>query len=267
MKTRYVGAVCAALFIIGISAPARSAVIDAYFGMNFTGVGDASGYLAANMEVDLTSITYIGGGGLTYTTSMPVFPGEMAPDINRTGLPDGIYATFNSSTGQWEFVAPTFSPTYTTTTSGDGETTRTIGATVPINWGTSGAFPTIQIQSITAEVSFTAGAGNWTGAFATPYTVGLIPAGPNTELTSALSGPQGDIYGSLAGAVGNPTRTAIVTSVPSGSGLEPLIGAGFGDFIFAAATPTPVPMPAAVWLFGSGLLGLIGFARRKARST
>jgi len=25
-----------------------------------------------------------------------------------------------------------------------------------------------------------------------------------------------------------------------------------------------VPIPAAVWLFGSGLLGLVGFARRKA---
>lgn len=28
--------------------------------------------------------------------------------------------------------------------------------------------------------------------------------------------------------------------------------------------PNPVPVPAAVWLFGSGLLGLIGVARRKA---
>lgn len=27
----------------------------------------------------------------------------------------------------------------------------------------------------------------------------------------------------------------------------------------------PIPLPAAAWLFGSGLLGLIGFARRKAR--
>ncbi len=26
---------------------------------------------------------------------------------------------------------------------------------------------------------------------------------------------------------------------------------------------TPVPIPAAVWLFGSGLLGLIGFSKRK----
>lgn len=29
-------------------------------------------------------------------------------------------------------------------------------------------------------------------------------------------------------------------------------------------TPTAVPIPGAVWLFGSGLLGLIGMARRKA---
>ncbi|MDO8706132.1 MAG: VPLPA-CTERM sorting domain-containing protein [Sulfuricaulis sp.] len=30
-------------------------------------------------------------------------------------------------------------------------------------------------------------------------------------------------------------------------------------------TAAPIPVPAAVWLFGSGLLGLIGIARRKAR--
>ena len=29
-------------------------------------------------------------------------------------------------------------------------------------------------------------------------------------------------------------------------------------------TPSAVPVPAAVWLFGSGLLGLIGVVRRKA---
>ena len=29
------------------------------------------------------------------------------------------------------------------------------------------------------------------------------------------------------------------------------------------ATPAPVPIPAAVWLFGSGLLGLMGFSQRR----
>jgi len=30
--------------------------------------------------------------------------------------------------------------------------------------------------------------------------------------------------------------------------------------------PAPVPVPAAVWLFGSGLVGLVGLARRKMRA-
>ena len=36
-----------------------------------------------------------------------------------------------------------------------------------------------------------------------------------------------------------------------------------GGWFYQANIP-PVPVPAAVWLFGSGLIGLIGFARRKA---
>ncbi len=32
---------------------------------------------------------------------------------------------------------------------------------------------------------------------------------------------------------------------------------------FQVAAPVPVPVPAAIWFFGSGLIGLIGLARRK----
>ena len=35
------------------------------------------------------------------------------------------------------------------------------------------------------------------------------------------------------------------------------------DYRYASFQPSAVPVPAAVWLFGSGLLGLIGVARRK----
>lgn len=31
------------------------------------------------------------------------------------------------------------------------------------------------------------------------------------------------------------------------------------------ASPSPVPVPAAVWLFGSALIGLVGFSKRKDR--
>lgn len=36
---------------------------------------------------------------------------------------------------------------------------------------------------------------------------------------------------------------------------------------FGGGTPTAVPLPAAAWLFGSGLLGLVGVARRKTRAS
>ncbi len=36
------------------------------------------------------------------------------------------------------------------------------------------------------------------------------------------------------------------------------------DYVTGQVQVTPVPVPAAVWLFGSGLLGLVGVARRKA---
>jgi hypothetical protein len=35
----------------------------------------------------------------------------------------------------------------------------------------------------------------------------------------------------------------------------------------ACPTVAAVPVPAAVWLFGSGLLGLVGIARRKKRNS
>jgi hypothetical protein len=36
------------------------------------------------------------------------------------------------------------------------------------------------------------------------------------------------------------------------------------EFYFAKATEVPeVPLPAAVWLFGSALVGIAGLARRK----
>ncbi|HQU17212.1 MAG: hypothetical protein B7Z74_00915 [Deltaproteobacteria bacterium 21-66-5] len=43
--------------------------------------------------------------------------------------------------------------------------------------------------------------------------------------------------------------------------------AGFNaNFNLNGITPAPVPIPAAVWLFGSGLLGLVGVGRRKRLS-
>ena len=39
-----------------------------------------------------------------------------------------------------------------------------------------------------------------------------------------------------------------------------------GTMVCTDCAPPPIPVPAAVWLFGSGLLGLVGVARRKAKA-
>ncbi len=45
---------------------------------------------------------------------------------------------------------------------------------------------------------------------------------------------------------------------------SPTIGTNSAiGWLIVSDVPAPVPVPAAVWLFGSGLIGLIGLARRK----
>ena len=75
-----------------------------------------------------------------------------------------------------------------------------------------------------------------------------------------------------AGVISSSTITPIITNLGTTfidpdslnqtlriSWTDSLNGAGFG----AEVVFSPVPIPAAVWLFGSGLLGLVGMARRK----
>jgi len=55
------------------------------------------------------------------------------------------------------------------------------------------------------------------------------------------------------GTVENPSMCVGVESVPMDNGV----------FIGSTIAVNAVPVPPAVWLFGSGLLGLVGMARRK----
>jgi len=59
------------------------------------------------------------------------------------------------------------------------------------------------------------------------------------------------------GGVGFSALDAGATETQAGAGL----GEDLDNLVFAVVTP--VPIPSAIWLFGSGLLGLVGIARRK----
>ena len=75
----------------------------------------------------------------------------------------------------------------------------------------------------------------------------------------------------------NPTSTAMYFQLRA---FDPVGGGNSGDSVDwwirdaklssipdPGTNPSPVPVPAAVWLFGSGLAGLIASARRKSKTT
>ncbi len=99
---------------------------------------------------------------------------------------------------------------------------------------------------------------------------------PSPQWTLEESDPTPTIFDLTVGADGlTTTHVVIAPAFERGEGIyNVLIGNGtFGintgnfdtpiDYTMTFET-TVVPIPATVWLFGSGLLGLVGIARRKA---
>jgi hypothetical protein len=90
--------------------------------------------------------------------------------------------------------------------------------------------------------------------------------GPGYVGGSATNGPTGTTLWMLSSIDGNGDGIMGIP-MPTGDASAPF--AGFNANFNANLTPTPdpvVPIPAAAWLFGSGLLGLVGIARRKKNS-
>ena len=102
----------------------------------------------------------------------------------------------------------------------------------------------------------------------------LIPITPKTGLVDGVFYDGGPI---LVPGVTTSVTFTFDPAFPEVDGLinfEGLIEIGAGAAAFEAAsigagdysliiTPSAIPIPAAVWLFSSGLIGLVGIARRK----
>ena len=81
------------------------------------------------------------------------------------------------------------------------------------------------------------------------------------NVMSSVSGITGDAQ---TGSFGSSTSAAVNTSDPySLTILATIEHTGAGQITSFDAIASPIPVPAAVWLFGSGLLGLVGVARRR----
>ena len=71
--------------------------------------------------------------------------------------------------------------------------------------------------------------------------------------------------GGITTYTSTPVDTGSLTDPYGIAGLAAIDGATPGSHRNFNFTITAVPIPSAVWLFGSGLLGLVGVARRKKR--
>jgi hypothetical protein len=69
--------------------------------------------------------------------------------------------------------------------------------------------------------------------------------------------------GSVAPVTDGPTLHAAGVNTDIGIDLSFVLSKGDSITVTTRFEVTPVPVPAAIWLFGSGLLGLVGIARRK----
>ena len=144
-----------------------------------------------------------------------------------------------------------------------------------------------QAANVTITLARQAGVGTF-GALLTPaFSIyqgwGTGPTGPNGE--SHYFNPTGNLTAndpdnlwawsasqvSYLGHDANPGSLTSLTrtfSLAAGqyslnfSGNPAVSGSGVQGYQATLAT-APVPVPTAVWLFGSGLVGLIGFARRR----
>jgi hypothetical protein len=157
-----------------------------------------------------------------------------------------------------------------------------VGSNNPLQFVTTDTQPTLASLTGRSGVNL----GNWTNGLAiTANNLNTLTGGnPDVLATSAagaggwdptafvnnssnwyLNGPFNEVTG-----LGTSAKLYSVTSPGSTStqlvgttvlGNVSLTAAGL---VFSTVTTAPVPLPAAIWLLGSGLLGLFGIGRRKA---
>lgn len=228
--------------VLGFAAiGAQAAAVNNGDSMNITGATTPSGayvsgsYFAmdtnGNAKIAATEKTALSTGSVGIVIGNTTTAGAShsgAPTAGDTGTIDAPWGFFGNTGTDFNVVAITGSTTAGLNMSGWRVSWNGIPS---INMG-GGAWATGTGTGHTgATGTFVSGVGNftWSGVYGTAYTL-------NYRATVPIGDPSG-----FGGVKYELHLEGIVT-----------------------AAPPAVPVPAAAWLFGSGLMGLVGVARRKA---
>ncbi len=216
----------------------------------------ASSYdAAASLSLTLTDVTGTGGTGTTVTDGWSVF--AIGDDFGGPFLIEFGDATASGTTNVVDPTSMSISDSIFQSSTAFGTATNGFASTDSLT-SLDMSVTNFSGQALTFSFDYDIIAiASATGDDATAdVLVELLGAGIVDILAEAsansISGPVSDSdnqVGSFSFTLGN-SKKQIFTGVAG----------GVVDSIGAASA---VPVPAAVWLFGSGLLGLVGIARRK----
>jgi len=248
-------------------------VYDSTSGQTFLeDLGVQTGAVASDTAVN-TAANAATGGHLS--TSLPGYSATFAADSTLSSY----LGSHSTDTFDWEVLANT-GPTGQSTAANLLLTTAATPVSATFTNSTGGGFNNGNINANT--LSLQGDIDNWSGSLATD-TSGYLAAFGNAATLPGQGLDKGALtwYGSgdlTPALTWNPTSGTstsnfyLATDATSGGGNTELNADIFdlgtvslssnGTLTFAGASP--VPLPAALWLFGSGLLGLAAIARRRS---
>ena len=217
----------------------------------------AIGLLLISFEIFLA-------GGTAVATTTGILPGPETPLDGAGGILDQLYGLGNLQRVDDDLDQIWFPANGTaTTTAKFASFTQDVGYIPQSNDGTFNSANFVHLFDVPGGTN-----GIGLGGPSAPLNSGnvnfiwaLDPSG--APLWTSLPGQNSDsldhmVTWLITGGQGNTAGNWVIA-------WEDLPGGGDRDFndVVVEVKVSPVPIPAAVWLFGSGLLGLIGIGRRK----
>lgn len=233
-----------------------------------TGTGDAAGG-----SVIFTA--YDPGNGLslalnTNKTVLDMMNANTSFTISDTGLASFISSSANQSAMVWNMGAVSNGPSHTGLATTNGNAGDIWNSSMsPLD----GYTEALSMDSIYYY------AGNNNGWSGSPFATGNSLVVGATTAAGFGGGSWGSNFGGAAGwgpgfnntmtGLNGGMKMSFLAIDPNSQDLAPIATTFAGTWSVNAAagtlnyTVSAVPVPAAVWLFGSGLLGLVGISRRR----